>query len=81
MHSQFLTLESELLSLSKNQETRARVRQRYGGFMLATLVTQLEGPSSSSQELFSQIQCASRCAKVILNNKDLLLTVVKSCLS
>lgn len=58
MHSQFMTLESELLSLAKNHEIRLRVKQRYGGFMLATLVAHLESPLSTSEELLAQIQCA-----------------------
>jgi len=38
MHSQFVTLDSELVNFSMYSEVRARVKERYGGYMLATLV-------------------------------------------
>lgn len=46
MHQQFVTLDSELINFANYSEVRARVKERYGGYMLATLVKQLEERNS-----------------------------------
>jgi hypothetical protein len=38
MHQQFVTLDSELVNFGLYKDVRARVKERYGGYMLATLV-------------------------------------------
>jgi len=42
MHQQFSTLDAELQTYGQNQEVRQRIKERYGGFTLASLVCQLE---------------------------------------
>lgn len=38
MHQQFSTLDSELVTFTRNSEARNRIKERYGGYTLASLV-------------------------------------------
>lgn len=42
MHQQFLQLDRELKQYQQYAEVRQRVKDRYAGYMLATLVSKLE---------------------------------------
>ena len=58
MHKQFATLDLELGQVSTNADVRSRVEDRYGGFLLTTLVKQMQNrdPNVTSSDLLSHIQ-------------------------
>lgn len=63
--------------MSTNADVRQRVEDRYGGFLLTTLIKQIQNrdPSVTSSDLLSHIQRTQRCAKMMekLDNKQLVM--------